>query len=353
MENIQFLPSLAIDALCFITRCYDNEKWIPVSHNFEKDKIIDNPLFREQFDQIEFFKKASCIQNFNHTYDISSMALLFSAYTDNKLENTSLDDIIDILKDIDILEKIVKKKITNDFNSSCTSSLIDILKSGMSADMIDILRLMKENGFEHNYNKRILPFVKKDIELNKSKIEKYDTISLFSQIAKLKNKNVLPCIKIFITFFSLPYAFALYNGAFSMCYTGNTSVDFFSITAHELMHGFADNELIKMYHSYIESDEYLSEMHAKLHTQFGSGDEEEFVKASEYYLCFLSGKYSREKLMTRAKAEYDGTCPISVILFDLLLREKNCPVNYNFWIKKQFSEKQLPQSNIKEFIENL
>lgn len=353
MDKILFLPSMALDALCFIRKCSDDKDWIPVWSNVNEDEIVNHPLFREQISQIEFFKYVSSIGKFNYTYDMSSMTLLFSIYTNNNLENMSLDDIIDIIKNADVLEKIVKQRLTDGFEASHIYPLIDKLKNGMSSDMIKILCQMKEKGFENHYRSRILPIINRNIALNKNIISEYDTEKLFAQIALLKNKSIISQTKVFVSFFSLPYAFSLYNGAFTICCTGNPTNDFFAATAHELMHGFADDELIKMYHSYIESDDYLSKMHEILHTQFGSGDEEEFVKAAEYYLCFLSGKYQKSELMTRAKSEYDGTCPISVILFYLLLQEKEIPTDYNCWLKSIFTENRMPKSSIKQFIERL
>lgn len=75
--------------------------------------------------------------------------------------------------------------------------------------------------------------------------------------------------------------------------------------------------------------------------------------AAEYYLCLISGDYEKSYLLDWAKERYNGCCPVSVIIFDLLSKETCVPIDYNSWLKNQFINKKLPAKNIKEYVENI
>lgn len=64
--------------------------------------------------------------------------------------------------------------------------------------------------------------------------------------------------------------------------------------------------------------------------------------AAEYYLCYLSGNYSKEQLLERAKKEYGGNCPTSIAIFERLLLESKIPEDYNEWLIGQFESNQYP-----------
>ena len=91
----------------------------------------------------------------------------------------------------------------------------------------------------------------------------------------------------------------------------------------------------------MESNEKLRACHCALLEDWQSGDEEEFVMAAEYYLCYLSGNYSKERLLERAKKEYGGNCPTSVAVFELLLQEPQIPEDYDKWLIEQFEGNKL------------
>lgn len=146
---------------------------------------------------------------------------------------------------------------------------------------------------------------------------------------------------IYVSFFSAPTAFTLYGGSFLTCFCPAGAVDFYSIIAHELMHGFASEKLTELYRQHVESNEKLRACHRALLEDWQSGDEEEFVMAAEYYLCYLSGNYSEERLLERAKKEYGGNCPTSVAVFELLLQEPQIPEDYDKWLIEQFEGNKL------------
>ena len=353
MKKVKFCSSIALDSLFFIRKSsMKKSEWMPLSQ-FEESELVKYPIFKKHFDELDFFKRKMNIKADGIMFDMSSIALVLSAFTDNSLEDLTLDDLIKIFEKPTQLSEYTREKITNDFSASHTYPLLDRLKKGLADEICLRLKKIKDNEFELFYNKNITPCIKENIINYYESIEKYNFEKLYSEIALLKNSNSVPCAKIFMTFFSFPWALSMYNGSFSVCYSGKASIDFFSIVAHELMHGFADNELLEMYSKYMKSDNYLSVNHSRLLSDFGSGGEEEFVKAAEYYLCLLSGHYKKSNLLIRAKNEYEGVCPFSVIVFDLLSKESKVPRDYNQWLKDLFTSEKLPKTKIEEYIREI
>lgn len=192
-----------------------------------------------------------------------------------------------------------------------------------------------------------------EIEAKQSEINKVDHNQLFKNISLLKGTPIPSDVKIFVSFFSYPTSFALYNGSFLTCFTGKGSIDLISMIAHELMHGFASNELTELYRSYISSNDFLFQNHKRLIDEFHSGDEEEFVMAAEYFLCFQTGLYIKSDLMHFAKVIYNGCCPVAMMIFDLLIKATEMPRDYNKWLIDIFKQDCLPKNNINEYIGTL
>ncbi|MBQ7935267.1 MAG: hypothetical protein IJ333_02835 [Clostridia bacterium] len=338
MKKIRFVSSVALDAICFIQqRLLKDKKWMNKAQLAEIESI--NRLLPPDFG--------------DNYIGMSNLSLILSVFTDNCLESTSLKELISIFQRPDLLESVIKDKIKNEFTASYIVPILELLKDGYADEYIKKLLILKDIGFEQRYQEQILPLVESEIRKNEEGIFDYNTEQLFQNISVLKNKEIISDSKIVVSFFSAPTAFTLCNGSFLTCFTPKGAVDFFSIIAHELMHGFASGELIDLYREYVDRDEYLREMHTRLINEFHSGVEEEFVLAAEYYLCLQSGHYSKSALLQKAKERYGGACPVSVILFDMLSKEKQIPKDYNQWLKHPFTKGYLPQSNIKDFVDSL
>lgn len=283
---------------------------------------------------------------------MSTLSLILSAYTENNLEDASLNDLVDIFQKPSDVSGVVKKRIMNEYTASYVYPVLEYLCNGWADIYVEKLSAMKTIGFEQQYKARILPLVQKEIEEKSQDIKRYDTGSLFYRISALKNQPLQDKAKVFVSFFSFPTAFTLYDGNFLTCFTPNET-DFFSLIAHEKMHGFASRELIELYKQYVAQELYLTEMHKHLVNDMKSGDEEEMVIAAEYYLCLLSGRYPKEKLINHAKARYNGFCPTSVIIFNMLSKEAELPVDYNKWLIGNFKTKQFPQNNIQDYLQQI
>ncbi len=294
MNNVRFKISTALDALFFLKKCsMDDGQWMPLNQA-TKDVILEHPLYRLQYDKIEKFKEHFPIQHYNYKYDMSTMGLILSAYTNNALDDLTLDYLAEIFDSCDKLYDTVKERITSGFNILHVYPLLEEFKSNLGKVLSKDITILNDYGFEELYNTEITPLLHDEIKNYEQIIGNLDFSQLYRNISILKNTNQISSATIFFTFFSLPYCLSLYNGAYAACYTGEKHIDLFAISAHELMHGFASNETLSLYKQYIKSNKYLENAHYRLIHDFGSGDEEEFVKAAEYYLCYLSCNYNKK-----------------------------------------------------------
>lgn len=272
MPKIEFLPSMVLDVICFMQKASlgdcNCEQWM-------------------ESNQISEIKKLTAQLPSDFTDDclgMSTLSLIISTATDNQLENSTLDDLIDIFKNTDSLVSKVKERITDGYIASYVYQMFDMLVNGYSLKYIEKLEQLKAIGFEEQYKKRILPLVAEEIKKNQSLTADYNCKELFEHIATLKCCKSIANAKIFISFFSAPVAFSLYKGAFLMCFTKG-DYDFYTLTAHELMHGFADNELTEMYLQYTASDEYLREMHRRLIEEMCSAETKRNSQWRQSIIC--------------------------------------------------------------------
>lgn len=325
MSHIQVKSSLALDTLCFLEkRLLNDTKW----------------MNEKQIEEIKYIN-ALLPGDFGDNYiGMSNICLIVSAYFDGDLECLTLDDLIDMFNDPRKIENTVKERITGGFTASYIYPVLEWLNDGYASLYTKRLTVLKNIGFESIYKERILPMVYSEMKQKEAEVAGYDADSLFRNISLLKESSVIASANIYVSFFSAPTAFTLYGGSFLTCFCPAGSVDFYSMIAHELMHGFASEKLTELYRKHVESNEKLKAYHHALLEDY-PGDEEEFVMAAEYYLCYLSGNYSKEQLLKRARKEYGGNYPTSIAIFELLLREPKIPEDYNEWLIGQFESNQI------------
>lgn len=338
MPSIVLSSSIALDTICFLeTRNMQKIKWMNKAQIETIEEI--NLLLPSDFG--------------NEVLGMSTLSLIISAFTDNSLDHITLDDLITILESTDHIEKTVKEKIPDGFTASYVHPMLKWLKDGCNTKYIEKIMIIKNIGFEKLYFEKILPLIKREIESKQVEISRVSHERLFENISLLKNTRITDDVKIFVSFFSYPTAFTLYNGSFLTCFTEKSKIDFISIIAHELMHGFASIELTELYRNYVSKNEFLYQCHTKLINEFHSGDEEEFVMAAEYFLCLRTGLYNKSELMKYAKTRYKGCCPVAAIIFELLEKENDVPKNYNQWLINIFKQNMLPCRNVKEYVDAL
>ncbi len=318
---ICFRPSIVLDAVCFLNVAY------LVKHGSDFIKYMDT----RQLEEVKQLSDRLPDDFFQVCFNMSEFCpIILKSVTDN-LYDMSLTDLIKLFES-DATLKYITKDIAERY----------ALK----------LKMLQSIGFEDRYQSCIMPFVKEQVEKNSSYISEFNTDDLFTRISVLKSSEIIDQVNIYMSFFSNPISFQLSQNSFLSSFNyGN--MDYFALIAHELMHGIANEELTQMYLDYTSSNDYLKEMHRRLTVYWNEGDEEEFVLAAEYYLCLLSGRYSREELIVRAKQRYGGCCPVSVMLFDLLSQEIEPPHHYKKWLKTQFSSHVLPKENIIDCLKSM
>ncbi len=329
MSKIEFLPCMALDAICFIEK----------SH-FGYTTAGSRGIKAEQRAEIQALNTQLPLEFSSDPLSMSTLSLIISAAAEGALEELTLDDLIELFEAPEYIAERVRTRITTGFLSSFVYPMLDMLIDGYAAKYVAKCKQLKEIGFEEQYHQRVFPLVQAEIKAIRQRMNGFDTNALLDRIAILKNCPAIPSVKIYISFFSYPTAFALYGGTFLSCFD---VTDYFSLTAHELMHGFADEEVTEMYRQYTASNPVFQQMHRRLITDQGSGDEEEFVVAAQHYLCLLSGRYNPSELMSQVENFYGGCCPVAVILFGLLSQEISVPSDYNAWLKTQFASNRLSQ----------
>ena len=327
MSHIQVKSSFVLDTLCFLEkRLLDDTKWMD----------------ENQIEEIKYFNSL-LPKDFGDDYiGMSKICMIVSAFFDGDLECLSLDDLIDMFNKPKKIESTVKERITNEFTASYIYPILEWLNDEFAELYVEKLTVLKNIGLESIYKERILPLVNSEINQLQEVVAGYDADSLFKNISILRKSSIISSADIYVSFFSAPTSFTLHGGSFLTCFCGSVgTVDFYPFIAHELMHGFASEKLTDLYLKHIESDEKLKACHHAFIENWRSGNEEEFVLAAEYYLCYLSGNYSKERLLKRAKNSYGGNCPTSVAIFENLSREQDIPEDYDKWLIGQFENNQI------------
>ena len=319
MNEIRVQPSAALDALCLLQkRRLDDVDWM-------------NP---PQIKEIRFWNDLLPDAPGDDCPSMSSLCLIVSAYFDGNLETLSLDDLISAFRTPEKIEETVKERIRDEFRASYLFPMLERLKNGIAETICHYLENLKTVNYETLYRDRVLPSVQIETARLKKVVDGYDAGRLFSRIACLKNELPVDHTDVYVSFFSYPIAFSLYREAFLSCFTN--AIDFYPVIAHELMHGFASDGLIRRYREAVARDERLNACHRALIENYRSGDEEEFVLAAEHYLCLLSGRYTKEALTEKIKAVYGGNCPTALALFERLTEEKEVPCDYDRWLLESF-----------------
>lgn len=321
MINIK--PSMILDAICYLEKgIYFSEKeWMRKEQIkiIEELNIINKDLVQESL-------------------SMSTVSLIISTFYNNeKLDIYNLDDLLYAFENIILVDKVVRKRINNDFQKEYVFKTLDWLKKEYAEIYIKNINLLKQNHFDLYWEKEIYPIVLDNIEKKKLVLQKTNIDILISYICQLKNINKLDDINVYVSYMASPTAFTLYNGYLDNVF--GTRLD--NMIAHELMHGFASDELIKKYRVFMESNDYLKKCYSFLINDMRSGDEEELVMSAEYYLLYLNGT-SKQDIYKYVREQFGYNLPLSVVLFELASNEKNIIKDYNSWLLKKLSANEIP-----------
>jgi hypothetical protein len=330
MAKIKIVPSMALDAICFIDQynCLD----------------ADSNLLEEQMDFIEIVDAFSSGKLRNGSLSMSSLCSIITAYKENdEFENYTLDDLSSLFKNPEDMRDVVKSRITNEFQASHIYPILDDITSEWAEKYIYYIDILKEIEFDKLWTSELRPVVQEEIEKKEEIYKRLDVGGVLTDIRKLKWCEYSDSIKIYMSFMSFPVAFKLQGNNFLDCIRSSRGA---GIICHELMHGFSDKELENLYLTYVNSIKYLSEQHDKLINKYHSGNEEEFVMGAEYYLRLKYNGEDERDLLVEARNQYGGCMPVSVFLFALLKKEAETPDGYAQWLADIFRNKKLPKKAI-------
>ena len=235
MSKIQAKSSLALDTLCFVQkRLLNDAKWMDAEQIKEIKRI--NDLLPDDFG--------------NECLSMSSLCLIISTYFNSDLESLTLDDLIRVFQSPERIAQTVRERTSNAFTANYLFPMLDWLNEGYAKEYVKKLTVLKSVGFESLYCERIMPLVRKETGRLQKEIEKINADELFRNVSRLKNASIVDHADICVSFFSYPTAFVLYNGSFLTCFS-NGSLDYYQLIAHELMHGFASDEVTQLYKEYV------------------------------------------------------------------------------------------------------
>lgn len=207
------------------------------------------------------------------------------------------------------------KELKNFFETSNCA----IPETANAKAIINNLEILEKLGFESFWYEKIQPVEAECIAKLEAMISQYDLSMLFKLLSRLKNAENARQATVIISAMSYPIAFSLSDNAFVYCVPDKYDIfEFLSMIAHELMHGFASEELLALYREFMDSCHFLRSTHRSLFNEWHSGDEEEFVMAAEYYLVYKAGIMSREEIVRRNWNRYGGNVPLALYIFELI-----------------------------------
>lgn len=318
--------SMLLDAICYLEqRFLNNQQWMPKQQveTIRSLNAVYAPLLRPEY------------------LGMSTFSLIVGLYTDNRsLDKVTLNDAIHLLRHMEQLDIVVRSKIPpGSVTASYVLPMLDWLKEFFAGLYIHYFSVLKANGFESFWETSCFPAIQRQIQKRQAELDAADLHALFGHIASMKNQPILENYYIYISYFSAPTVFSLWeNGFVDHC---GQVLPLVRLLAHEQMHEAISLDCIRLYHRYIAQSPYLTACNQSFRTVWGGEDEEELVLAAEYYLAYAMGKPKAE-LLSEAIGTYGECCPAALLVFDALTRENSVPTDYNTWLIRLFTNDHLP-----------
>lgn len=313
-------PCMAVDAICYLERGLLNT--IANMPKAQVDVI-------HELNQINYhaFEKSKSLCS---TSALSDLISIYFKRVD--LSVLTLKDIITFFNNLPQVKADILASYSDKYSSHSYLDAINNLIVGEKEIWLHNLQFLIDNDFEKYRQINILPLVLENINLKESFIKKNNLHQILDNIKILRNQEIDIDLYIYVSYLTTPLCFQVDSG-----YVDNVSgVHLTSLIAHEKMHGFASSELITLYQQYVNKNSFLKENHRRLLEEWGSGDEEELVMSAEYYLLYLHG-WPKNKIIARAKNNYDGCCLLALVLFDLATQEVKIIKDYNKWCINKFT----------------
>lgn len=338
---------------CFIydVLCYAGQRFFELGEYYLEEQ---KELIHKTNKDLEKYS----IDDFNRNGpSMSSMCMVLSCFTNNEdIDKLTIKDLIEIIKHPENLYPVVNERLKNDdFLLKDANYTIKWLEEGGTDGYIKLLEALENINFYKTWIDEALPRAQAECAKLRSKISQYNLDNIFGDILKLRNEDRIDGVNIFVSFFSHPVCFSLYNKSFlSSCLSDFVDGKMFvQIIAHELMHGFSNNETINILNELVSNDDFLKKTYETLVEKYSGAEEEQFVVAAEYYLAIVNGLATYENIIETGKQRYGGCMPLSLIIFNLLTQEKSVPTNYNLWLSQKFNSGFINGENIKMQIEKI
>jgi len=344
IPEVNIRPCLAYDAICVT-----NHPGIPWALGLRGLilRLFANKIFK-LINEIEKCLSGT-LKKDRMQHSFSTLCLILSAYVGEDDPTTlSVGSVADIFADAKNLRRVVAPRITNEFiRSHIIPTLDNLVDNAGNSYIVHRLRALASMGFETIWQERVLPELHKTTNQAMKYLHNQDVSHIFADITRMKYCEPIRQIDIIVSYFSYPVCFALHGTGFLInTYAANQIK---SMIYHELMHGFANDELVQAYIAYVQADPWMKKRHRQLLTY--SGNEEEFVAAAECYLRLVHSDESYEDLLfDLARRNNHST---AAVLFDLLSQEVEPPTDYNAWLLAQFNSGKLPGGRTRDFIESI
>jgi hypothetical protein len=338
---------------CFIydVLCYAGQRFFELGEYYLEDQ---KDLICKVNKELEKYN----IDDFNLSGpSMSSMCMVLSCFTENEdIDKLTIKDFIEIIKHPENLSPVINERLKyNDFLLRDANYTIKWLEEGGTAGYIKLLEALENINFYKTWVGAAMPTALEECVKLRSKISQYNLDNIFGDILKLRDEDSIKDVNIFVSFFSHPVCFSLYNKSFlSSCLSDFVDGKMFvQIISHELMHGFSNNETINILRELVNKDDFLKKTYNTLVEQYSGAEEEQFVVAAEYYLAVVNGLATYEDIIETAKQRYGGCMPLSLIIFNLLIQERSVPGNYNLWLSQKFNSGFINGENIEMQIEKI
>jgi hypothetical protein len=338
---------------CFIydVLCYAEQRFLEFESYYLDEQR--NLLYKTN-DELKKYN----IDDFNRNGpSMSSMCYVVSCFTENKgIDKLGIKELMEIIKSQDELLKIVSERLKdNSFLLNDAIYTINWLKERGADGYIKFLNALESINFKQLWHDMALPRVEEECVKLENKIRMHNLESIFKDITQLRNEDKIDDVNIFVSLFSHPISFSLYNKSFLSSCLSDMVDDrmFLQIIIHELMHGFSNSKTFNLYHELVSKDAFLNRTDKTLRDKYFAAEEEQFVVAAEYYLAVLNGLATYDGIVETAKQRYGGCMPLSLIIFDLLMKEKKVPINYNLWLAEKLSYGCIKYGNTEKQIEDI
>lgn len=253
------------------------------------------------------------------------------------IESATLDDLYSFFCSVNT--KNAEERDGIGFVNKDISRTATVLSNGYADVYKKYILALKSAGFEELWKEKIFPAEQKQIQRLRESFGNVNIDNLLSAISELKNTAFDKDISVYVSLMSYPVSFRLSKNAFLDTINDHDEYfkkGFLSMIAHELMHGFASAELKDLYLSFVRSNRYLTSTHKTLLHDMHSGNEEEFVMAAEYYIMYKCGLTSKEEIVERGLGRYAGCVPVSLYLFDIMIRNNETIRDLNLYLTEAF-----------------